>query len=48
MKRVIKQAESGEFAEWKAKASEEWRPSYGTLQNPEKRMLHEALLSEQG
>ena len=48
MKRVTKQAEPAVFAEWKAKANEEWQPSYEILQNPEKRILHEALLAEQG
>ena len=47
MKRVVKGAEPRAFADWKAKANEDWQPSYGTLQNPEKRALHEALLAEQ-
>lgn len=48
MKYVTKQAEPAMFAEWKAKANEEWQPSYEALQNPEKRVLHTALLTEQG
>ena len=48
MKWVKKQAEPTAFINWKSKANEEWEPSYDTLQNPEKRALHEALLTEQG
>lgn len=48
MKRVTKQAEPEAFADWKAKANEEWQPRYGDLQHPEKRALHSALLTEQG
>lgn len=48
MKQVTKQAEPKVFTDWKAKANEEWQPSYNILRNPEKRELHEALLNEQG
>lgn len=48
MKCVSKQVEPATFTDWKAKANEEWQPSYATLQNPEKRDLHAALLAEQG
>lgn len=48
MKRVVKSAEPQVFTEWKEKANDDWQPSYGTLQNPEKRALHEALIAEQG
>ena len=48
MKCVKKQLEPTTFIEWKAQENEEWQPSYATLQNPEKRSLHEALLTEQG
>jgi len=48
MKRVTKQAEPAVFTHWKAGANEAWQPVYGDLRNPEKRALHEALLSEQG
>ena len=47
MKRVNKGTEPHAFTDWKAKANDEWQPSYGALQNPEKRALHEALLAEQ-
>lgn len=36
------------FEAWKAQANDDWQPSYSDLQNPEKRVLHEALLNEQG
>lgn len=48
MKRVIKGEEPQNFIDWKNKASDEWQPSYAVLQNPEKRVLHRALLAEQG
>ncbi len=47
MRRVIKGTEPLAFADWKGKANAEWQPSYGALQNPEKRALHDALLIEQ-
>lgn len=48
MKHVSKGASPIDFEDWKAKANEDWQPSYSVLQNPEKRKLHEALLAEQG
>lgn len=48
MKCVKKHLEPMTFIDWKAQENEEWQPSYATLQNPEKRILHEALLTEQG
>ena len=48
MKQVSKGASPAEFESWKAKANDDWQPTYATLQNPEKRALHDALLSEQG
>lgn len=47
MKRIIKGTEPSTFTDWKAKANEDWQPSYGDLQNPQKKVLHEALLAEQ-
>lgn len=47
MKCVKKLAEPEVFVGWKGKISEEWEPSYETLQNPEKQALHQALLIEQ-
>jgi uncharacterized protein (TIGR02646 family) len=48
MKYVAKQASPGAFEAWKALANAEWQPTYDSLQNPEKRALHDALLAEQG
>lgn len=48
MKYIRKSVEPQDFVHWKAKAGKDWQPSYGTLQNPQKRMLQQALLSEQG
>jgi uncharacterized protein (TIGR02646 family) len=48
MKRVLKGTEPASFTEWKNSASDEWTPTYSTLQNPQKRALHNNLLLEQG
>jgi uncharacterized protein (TIGR02646 family) len=48
VRRVEKRDEPRGFATWKAQENEDWRPTYGVLQNPEKRELHLALLREQG
>lgn len=48
MKGIIKAAEPQSVADWKALANDAWQPSYGALQNPEKQVLHQALLNEQG
>jgi uncharacterized protein (TIGR02646 family) len=48
MKGIIKAAEPQTFSDWKALANDSWQPSYGALQNPQKRALHQALLNEQG
>lgn len=48
MKYVKKQEAPDSFEQWKGKASDNWQPTYGALQNPEKAQLHEALLTEQG
>ncbi|MGN2432384.1 retron system putative HNH endonuclease [Pseudomonas syringae] len=47
MRRVIKGTEPASFTEWKASANEDWTPTYATLQNPQKRELHNSLLQEQ-
>jgi uncharacterized protein (TIGR02646 family) len=47
MKHVVKAKEPPSFTAWKAKANDEWQPSYGDLQNPEKHELRDALLTEQ-
>lgn len=48
MKQVFKESEPASFTQWKASSNEEWTPTYPTLQNPEKRDLHNSLLLEQG
>lgn len=48
MKHVIKGASPTPFEDWKAQASPDWQPRYADLRNPQKRALHEALLTEQG
>lgn len=48
MKQVFKGTEPASFTQWKASISDEWVPTYPTLQNPEKRELHTNLLLEQG
>lgn len=48
LKSIIKTTEPASFSAWKSQKNEHWQPTYETLQNPEKRDLHEALLQEQG
>ncbi len=48
MKAIQKVQEPQAFADWKALANENWQPSYSVLQNPEKRILKDALMREQG
>lgn len=48
MKSITKGTEPSAFLAWKAKASDDWQPSYSILQKPEKQILHAALLAEQG
>ena len=48
MRNVTKDASPAIFEEWKAAGNPDWSPCYGDLQRPEKPLLHEALLVEQG
>lgn len=48
MKHVTKGQPAPEFEVWKVSDDPNWAPGYGDLQNPQKRKLHESLLSEQG
>ncbi|WP_085318437.1 retron system putative HNH endonuclease [Derxia lacustris] len=48
MRHFVKGAAPASFDDWKAGANDAWQPSYGGLQNPQKRHLHQALLDEQG
>lgn len=36
------------FEAWKSLANDDWQPTYGDLQNPQKRELQQTLLDEQG
>ncbi|NEQ95478.1 MAG: TIGR02646 family protein [Cyanothece sp. SIO2G6] len=48
MKHIVKQKEPPSFTAWKAKANDDWQPTYSDLRNPEKRDVLQALLQEQG
>lgn len=48
MKHVIKQAEPESFIAWKNSGNEDWQPNYGNLQSPEKEIVFDSLLLEQG
>ena len=48
MKQIFKGSEPASFTQWTASTNEEWEPTYSTLQNPQKRDLHNSLLLEQG
>lgn len=48
MKHVVKDSSPAEFDAWKDHANADWQPTYAALQNPQKRILHTALLNEQG
>ncbi len=48
MKHIVKGAPPTPFEAWKAQADHLWQPTYASLQNPEKRALHQQLLAEQG
>lgn len=48
MKQIIKHPEPKEFIAWKAMATENWTPKYANLQKPEKEIVRQSLLSEQG
>jgi uncharacterized protein (TIGR02646 family) len=48
MRHIPKGKEPKSFSEWKGMANEDWTPTFENLQNPQKKELHLALLSEQG
>lgn len=48
MKFVAKRHSPEQFETWKALANDSWTPAYGDLKNPQKKIVHEALLNEQG
>lgn len=48
MLQIHKQTEPDEIIAWKALANADWQPSYGNLMAPERPILRQALLAEQG
>lgn len=48
MKYIKKYQEPEQFTAWKALKNEDWQPSWGNLQQPEKPIVHDSLLKKQG
>ncbi len=48
MKHIVKQGEPGAFADWKARANENWQPVYDDLAGEPKNAVKMALMAEQG
>jgi uncharacterized protein (TIGR02646 family) len=48
MRYIKKGQEPQIFTDWKAKENDDWKPIYSNLQKPEKPIVHDALLEEQG
>ena len=48
MRYIKKQKTPQEFLEWKAQVNEDWQPSWDDLKNPEKNIVRQSLLKEQG
>jgi uncharacterized protein (TIGR02646 family) len=48
LRHIRKRQEPKTLTAWKATANEDWTPSYDQLRSPEKPILHQALLEEQG
>lgn len=48
MRYVAKRIAPAQFESWKATATDDWAPDFDNLQKPEKPILHQALLAEQG
>lgn len=48
MRHFSKGASPAEFEAWKARANDDWQPSYRNLAGEPKRKLHQSLLEEQG
>lgn len=47
MRYISKHPEPESFRRWKSLSNDEWQPTYKTLQNPEKAILHASLIAEQ-
>ena len=48
MKYIVKNQEPQDFINWKKQANEDWQPTYNNLQNPQKEIVFQSLLEEQG
>lgn len=48
MKYIKKNPEPAAFAQWKQQSNADWKPNWDNFQKPEKPIVHDALLSEQG
>jgi uncharacterized protein (TIGR02646 family) len=48
MRFIHKRQEPSAFATWKQKANADWQPNWENFQKPEKIIVHNALLEEQG
>jgi uncharacterized protein (TIGR02646 family) len=48
MKYIVKNQEPQDFINWKNQANEDWQPTYNNLQNPQKEIVFQSLLEEQG
>jgi uncharacterized protein (TIGR02646 family) len=48
MRFIQKRQEPSEFVTWKQKANVDWQPNWENFQKPEKAIVHNALLEEQG
>ena len=48
MKFIDKSKEPEEFTNWKALANQDWQPNWDNFQKPEKNIVHNSLLQEQG
>lgn len=48
MKYIAKGAEPAEFSDWKAKANDNWQPTYSNLSGDIKKTIKDALMTEQG
>lgn len=48
MKYIKKNPPPEKFINWKNLAGENWQPSWNNFQNPEKSIVHDSLLKEQG
>jgi uncharacterized protein (TIGR02646 family) len=48
MKYIKKNSEPADFIQWKQRANDDWQPTWDNFQKPEKPIVHQALLIEQG